>query len=31
MRVGSGLDFDTDDEDIIDLVEGFVLDNIKAA
>lgn len=31
MRRGVGLDYDTDDEEIIDLVESFVCDNIKAA
>lgn len=31
MRRGVGLDYDTDNEDIIDIVESFILPNVKAA
>lgn len=31
MRVGTGLGFDTEDEEIKDLVDSFIVENIKAA
>lgn len=31
MRRGVGLEYDTDDEEIIDIVESFILPNVKAA
>ena len=31
MRVSCGLDYDTDNEEIIDIIESFILPSVKAA